>query len=109
VRQYEIWWVHLPEPVGVRPALLLSRDRAYTYLNRALAVEVTTRIRGIPQEVILGTREGLPRRCVANMDNLRAVPKSVIRERIGRLSQQRSSDVKRALGHALGWIELTTL
>jgi mRNA interferase MazF len=109
VKQYEIWWAALPEPLGVRPVLLLSRGAAYEYLNRVLGVEVTTRVRGIPQEIEIGKREGMPRRCVANFDNLRAVPKAALRERIGRLPLERLVEVKRALGHVLGWIELTAL
>lgn len=109
MKQYEIWWAELPEPVGTRPVLLLSRNAAYEYLNRVLAVEVTSRIRGIPQEVILGAREGMPQRCVANLDNVRALPKRALHERAGRLSERRVHELKRALGHALGWIELSAL
>lgn len=56
VKQYEIWWAELPEPIGRRPVLVLTRDSAYQYLNRVLAMEVTSRVRGIPQEVALGAR-----------------------------------------------------
>jgi mRNA interferase MazF len=76
-------------------------------LNRVLAVEVTARVRDIPQKVRLGPKEGMPRSCVASFDNLRAVPKAMLRERVGRLSPRRIAEVKRALGHALGWVELT--
>ena len=106
MRQYEIWWADLPEPVGTRPVLLLTRDGAYAYLNRVLAVEVTTRVRGIPQEVEVGVGEGMPKRCVANLDNVRAVPKGALRTLAGRLSASRASEVKRAMGHALAWEEL---
>ncbi len=106
VKQYEIWWADLPQPVGKRPVLLLSRDAAYAYLHRVLAVEVTTRARGIPQEVTLGKSEGMARPCVANLDNLRAIPKEALRERAGRLAGNRVQEIKRAMGHALGWIEL---
>jgi mRNA interferase MazF len=109
VKQYETWWAELPQPIGTRPVVLLTRDSAYEYLNRVLAVEVTSRVRGIPQEIMLGPREGLPQRCVANMDNLRAVPKGALRERAGRLGPRRIEELKRALGYALGWTELTTL
>jgi mRNA interferase MazF len=107
VKQFETWWAQLPEPIGTRPVILLSRDSAYAYLNRVLAVEVTSRVRGIPQEVVLGAREGMSRRCVANLDNMRAVPKAALKERAGRLGPQRVAELKRALGYALGWIELT--
>ena len=107
MKQYEIWWADLPEPIGTRPVLLLSRNGAYQYLSRVLVVEVTTVLRAIPQELVLGRREGMPQRCVANFDNLRAVPVSKLVERIGGLTAARIVEVKKAFGHAVGWIELT--
>jgi mRNA interferase MazF len=74
-----------------------------------LAVEVTTTIRSIPEEVRLGRREGLPRTCVANLDTLRTVPRACLESRIGRLARGRHVEVERALGHALAWTELTEL
>jgi mRNA interferase MazF len=107
VRQYEIWWASLPDPVGRRPVLLLSRDSAYRVLSKFIAAEVTTTIRGIPQEVLLGAREGMPVRCVANFDNLRSLPRSRLEARAGRIAARRVPEVKAALGHALSWPELT--
>ena len=106
VRQYEIWQAHLPEPIGSRPVLLLSRDAAYDYLSRVLVVEITTTVRDIPVEVPLGRAEGLTRRSVANCDNFHAVPKARLGERLGALPPTRIPEVKRALGFALGWSEL---
>jgi mRNA-degrading endonuclease toxin of MazEF toxin-antitoxin module len=106
MKQYEVWWANLPEPAGRRPVLLLSRDGAYTYLNKFLAVEITSTIRRIAVEVPLGRAEGLTRRCVANCDNLRTVSSSALVGRIGRLAPARTSELKRALGHALAWDEL---
>jgi mRNA-degrading endonuclease toxin of MazEF toxin-antitoxin module len=106
VRQYEIWWASLPSPAGRRPVMLLSRDRAYSYLNKYLAVEITSTVRNIAQEVPLGRGEGLKVKCVANCDNIRTIPRSVLTERIGRLSPTRYAELKRALGHTLGWDEL---
>ena len=39
MKQYEIWWATLPLPVGRRPVLLLSRNPAYSYLNKVLVAE----------------------------------------------------------------------
>lgn len=106
MRQYEIWWAGLPPPIGRRPVLLLSRDSAYDYLSRVIVVEVTSTIRNIPVEVLLGRAEGLRRRSVANLDNVHIVPKQVLASRIGALRSNRIQEVKRALGYALGWPEL---
>jgi mRNA interferase MazF len=107
--QFEIWWASLPEPVGRRPLLLLGRSAAFSYLTRVLVAEVTTTIRAIPQEVALGKREGLPARCVANLDALRTVPRACLALRAGCLAASRHVEVKRALGHVLHWAELTAL
>jgi len=109
VRQFELRWANLPRPAGRRPVLLLSRTPAYEYLQKVLVAEVTTRVRGIPQEIPLGKREGLPRACVANLDTLRPIERSLIGDRLGLLASSRHREVKRALGYALDWAELKTL
>lgn len=109
MKQFEIWWASLPEPVGRRPILLLGRSSAIPYLGRVLAAEVTTTIRAIPQEVTLGRREGLPQRSVVNLDAIRTVPVTSLTSRIGTIAFSRHVEVKRALGHVLHWPELTAL
>jgi len=106
VKQYEVWWASLPQPIGRRPVLLLTRDEGYSYLNKFLVVEITSTIRQIAVEVPLGKPEGLARRCVANCDNIRTVSRSALVKRIGRLALNRRSELKRAVGHALAWDEL---
>jgi mRNA interferase MazF len=101
VKQHEIWWADLPAPIGRRPVLLLSRDQAYRILNRVTVAEISTTIREIPVEVELGADEGLPRRCVANLDNIHAVAVKRLSSRIGSLEPERGWDVERAIGYAL--------
>ena len=109
MRQFEVWWADLPSPIGRRPVLLLTRDGGYDYLNKVIVAELTTRIRGIPQELSFGRGEGLPQKCVANFDNVHVVPKRKLSERIGALANSRHHQAKRALGYALGWPELKVL
>ncbi len=109
MRQYELWWADLPQPAGRRPVMLLQRSGAAAYLNQLLVAEVTTQIRGIPQELPLGRREGLDRRCVANFDNMRLVPRGRLSERIGALHPGREVELKRAVGRVFGWPELDEL
>jgi len=109
MRQYEIRWANLPEPIGRRPVLLLSRAPAYAYLNKVIVAEVTSTIRSIRQEVPLTEREGLPHPSVANLDNVHVVAKALLSDRIGALSSRRERELKRALGYALDWPELKVL
>jgi len=109
VRQYEIRWADMPQPIGRRPVLLLSRTPAYQYLNKVIVAEITTTIRSIPQEVSLGQPEGLHEPSVANLDNLHVVAKTRLDDLIGVLGPLRQDEVKRALGYALDWPELKIL
>lgn len=109
MKQFEIWWTDLREPAGRRPVLLLSRNDAYGYLSKFVAAEITSTIRQIASEVPLGEEEGLLKVCVANCDNLRMVPRLSLTRRAGELAPERWIEVKRAVGAALGWRELTDL
>jgi mRNA interferase MazF len=106
VKQYEIRWANLPEPVGRRPVLLLSRTPAYEYLHKVVVAEITTTTRGIPQEVLLGRPDGMGRASVANLDNIHVVDKARLGDRLGTLAPHRVREVKKALGYVLDWAEL---
>ena len=109
MRQYDIRWADLPKPIGRRPVLLLSRTAAYAYLNKIMVAEVTSTVRGIPQEVLVHELDGLSSASVVNLDNVHALPKASIGELIGGLAHSREREVKRALGYALDWPELKIL
>ena len=100
MKQYELWWADLPEPIGRRPVLLLSRDQVYRILKRATVAEVSTTIRNIPVEVELGLDEGVTRASVANVDNIHAVAINRLTSKIGELGAERTWEVERALGFA---------
>jgi mRNA interferase MazF len=109
VRQYEIRWANLPEPIGRRPVLLLTRTAAYRYLAKIIVAEITTTVRGIPQEIPLGRREGLDRPSVANLDNVHVIPTARVSDLVGTLGSARHPEVKRAVGYAFDWPELKVL
>jgi mRNA interferase MazF len=102
MRRGEIWWARMPVPSGRRPVVLVSRNVAYVVRSKVTVVEVTTRMRGIETELRLGTREGLPRACCANADNLITIDKSWLDERIGALGREKMKQLDRALVLALG-------
>jgi len=109
MKQYDIRWAKLPQPIGRRPVLLLTRTAAYAYLNKVIIAEVTSTVRGIPQEVAFGEPEGLPRASVVNQDNMHVVPKDLIGAQIGALASSRQREIKRALGYVLDWPEMKVL
>jgi mRNA interferase MazF len=102
MRRGEVWWAELPEPVGHRPVVLVTRDGAYGYRTMATVAPVTTTVRGIPAEVQLGPADGMPRRCVVNLDNLQTVDQRRLRERITLLASKRLQEIDDAIHFALG-------
>jgi len=109
MKQFDIMWADLPDPIGRRPVLLLTRTTAYAYLNKVLIAEVSSTVRSIPQEVPLGKHEGLSRASVVNFDNIHVIPKAAVGQRIGSVATSRHREIKRALGYALDWPELKVL
>ncbi len=76
MRRGEVWWAELPQPIGRRPVLLLSRDVAYSVRTSVTVAVITRTIRNIPVEVLLAQEDGMPTDCVVNLDNILTVPKS---------------------------------
>jgi mRNA interferase MazF len=102
VKRGEIWWAELPPPAGRRPVILLSRDEAYEVRKLVTVAPITTRIRGIPVEVPLGPKDGMPRECVVNLDTVTTIPKDSMRERLAVRSRAKMTAVEAALRFALG-------
>lgn len=97
MKQGEVWWAELPRPAGRRPVVLLSRDEAYSIRNAVTVAEITTTIRGIPVEVPLGPENGLPKKCVVNLDTIITIRKELLVERIILLESDKLKQIKAAI------------
>jgi mRNA interferase MazF len=103
VRRGEIYIATLPEPVGRRPVLLVTRTAAVAVRSAVTVAPVTRTIRGIASEVLLGRPHGLRARSVANCDSLQTIPRSSLhRKPIGALTVGELPQLDRALRFALG-------
>jgi mRNA interferase MazF len=97
----EVWWCELPA-VGRRPVVVLSRDAAIPRLGRTLVAPCTTRVRGLPSEVVLEPGEDpVPRASAVNLDSVESVSVGVLVDRLGRLSDERMRQVCAALAVAV--------
>ena len=101
MRRGEIWWTDFPPPLGHRPAILLTRDRAIAVRTSVTVIPLTRRVRGLPVEVRLEPRDGVPRACIANADNVLTVAKTRITRRVGPLAPDKLRAVEDALRFAL--------
>jgi mRNA interferase MazF len=80
---------------------LLSRDEAYAVRNAVTVAEVTSTIRGIPVEVELGPDDGLPKKCVVNLDTIVTIRKDLLIERIAILRDEKIEQLNSAIKFAL--------
>jgi mRNA-degrading endonuclease toxin of MazEF toxin-antitoxin module len=80
----------------------VSRDAAYAVRSAVTVVEVSTKSRGIASEVRLSRRDGLPRACVANADNLVTIPKTWLESSIAPLRADKMQALDAALRFSLG-------
>lgn len=101
MRRGEVWWAELPRPIGRRPVVLLSRDEAYAVRNAVTVAEVTTKIRRIPVEVVLGHEDGLPKKCVVNLDTIATIRKNLLVERITLLRSEKLRQIDAAIKFSL--------
>ena len=97
----EVWWADLPQPVGRRPVLLLSRDAAYRVRTSVTVAVIPRTIRNIPTEVILEQEDGMPAQCVVNLDDILTIPMSRLTERVTSLSSEKMTAVAKAVVFAL--------
>ncbi len=103
MKRGEVWWAALPEPAGKRPVVLLSRDEAYLVRELVTVAPLTTRARDIPVEVVLDKSDGVPKKCVANLDLITTLEKSVLDKRICQLSQAKIREIDNAINFALSF------
>jgi mRNA interferase MazF len=97
LKRAEIWWAELPSPVGSRPVVILTRDAVLHSIGSIIVTLVTRTIRELPTEVVLGGRQGLPVRCVANLDNMLTVPRERLKRLMGSCDTSKMKELNEAI------------
>lgn len=101
----EIRWYRFQKPDKRLPVLILTRDSALQYLGEVIIAPITTTIRDIPSEVLLGAAEGMPHECAINLDHVQTVSKGRIGSLISTLPKSKLTQVRAALLFAAGFNE----
>jgi len=103
MRRGEIRWYRFRAPDKRRPVVVLTRDTVLEYLNEVTIAPITSTIREIPSEVVVGPEDGVPRYCAINLDHVQTVSRVQLGEVITTLTSARMSEVREALLFALGY------
>ena len=80
--------------------MILTRNEAIGRLNKLVVAPTTGKIWGIPSEVEVSPKEGMPHDSVVNLDNTALARKFELTERITELGPAKMDAVCRALAHA---------
>ena len=109
--QGEIWWADLPEPSGSgpgfrRPVVVVQG----THLNRSrvatlVCVPLTSNVvwAGAPGNVLLAAKTtGLTKDSVANVSQIVTIDRSLLTERVGRLTPKQIAQILHGIDIVLG-------
>jgi mRNA interferase MazF len=102
LRRGEVWDAELPDDIGRHSVVLLSRDAAIARRQRVIVALITSHIRGMRTEVLVGPDEGLDYDCVLVTDDLYTITTGrLVGHRRGALGPQKLAEVEAALHIAL--------
>ena len=89
-------------PGKKRPVLVLTRDSSISYLSTVSVAPITSTIRGVPSEVVLGQDDGMKAPCAVNLHNTMTISQDRLGKRVARLSSVRMTEICGALRFSLG-------
>jgi len=94
-----------PKPDKKRPVLVLTRADMIGRLQTVTVAPITSTIRGVPSEVVIGTECGLKAPSAINLHHLATVPRPGLRTFVGMVPDPILESVREALLFALGFAE----
>jgi mRNA interferase MazF len=98
----EVRLCQFPPPDKQRRVLVLTRSTAISHLNTVTVAPITSTVRGVPSEVLLGIKDGMKGHCAVNLHNAVTVAQARLGRRVCTLSAPRMEQVCAALRFSLG-------
>lgn len=89
--------IHLVRLDKIRPALVLTRAIAVPHLSGITVAPITSTIRGLATEVLVGPRNNLDHDCVVHCDSIQTIPRANLLGLIGLLLPHQEDDLARAI------------
>ena len=102
VARGEVWTYEFPKPDKRRPVVVLSRPAALAVIRTAIVAPITSTIRGLPSEVVVGVSEGLKRDSAVNLDHVQTVEQTRLVRYVGTVPPEKMQQVCSALAIATG-------
>jgi mRNA interferase MazF len=98
----EIRLLRFPQPDKQRRVVVLTRDSIIDRLARVTVAPITSTVRGVSSEVVLGPEDGMKDTCAINLHNIVTVSKAGLGRRVAQLDARRLEQLCGAITFALG-------
>ena len=89
--------IHLAALDKTRPVLVLTRELVRPHLTRVTVAPITSTVRGLSTEVLVGPDNGLDQPSVVSCDNVVTIPKGALGRQIGRLLPEQEPALSAAI------------
>jgi len=89
--------IHVARLDKARPVLVLTRELVRPHLGTVTVAPITTTIRGLSTEVLLGAANGLASSSVASCDHITTIPKTALGEQVGHLVDRQEAALSEAI------------
>ena len=80
-----------------RPVVVLTREAARTAMTKVTVVPITSTIKGLTSEVLVGVNNGLEQDSVISLDNVVTIPTSLLGRTVGFLDSEQEALLARAV------------
>jgi mRNA interferase MazF len=89
--------IHLARLDKTRPVLVLTRELVRPHLHRVTVAPITSTVRGLSTEVVVGVRNGLEHDSVVNLDNILTIPATDLGRHVGFLHPDQERELTVAI------------
>ncbi len=90
---HPIWLARLDK---TRPVLVLTREEVRAVRRFVTVAPITSTVRGLRSEVLVGPRNGLDHDSAVNLDSIATVPRDALLRPVGALLDAQERDLTRA-------------
>jgi mRNA interferase MazF len=89
--------IHVAQLDKARPVLILTRELVRPHLGTVTVAPITTTIRGLSTEVLVGRANGLEGPSVVSCDNITTIPTGAMGQQIGGLLDDQEPGLSEAI------------
>jgi len=80
-----------------RPALILTREAARGAMTKVTVAPITTTVKGLTSELLVGPDNGLDHDCAVALDNVLTIPTTLLGRTVGYLTAEQEVQLTRAV------------